>query len=42
MANSSCLPNVTHMTRTDRRMVMVAAMDIMKGQELFVCYTGIR
>ena len=42
MANSSCLPNMTHVTRRDRKMVMVATRDIMKGQELLICYTGIR
>jgi len=42
MANSSCLPNMTHVPRTDRKMVMTATRDIQKGQELFICYTGIR
>jgi len=42
MANSSCLPNMTHLTRKDRTMVMVASRDIEKGQELLICYTGIR
>eukprot|EP00092_Neocalanus_flemingeri_P064299 GFUD01078004.1.p1 GENE.GFUD01078004.1~~GFUD01078004.1.p1 ORF type:complete len:540 (-),score=145.79 GFUD01078004.1:76-1695(-) len=42
LANSSCLPNLTHVTRKDRTMVMVATRDIQEGQELFICYTGIR
>jgi len=42
MANSSCIPNMTHITKTDKKMVMLATRDIMKGQELFICYTGTR
>eukprot|EP00092_Neocalanus_flemingeri_P055586 GFUD01065743.1.p1 GENE.GFUD01065743.1~~GFUD01065743.1.p1 ORF type:complete len:412 (+),score=77.67 GFUD01065743.1:253-1488(+) len=42
MVNSSCLPNMTHVTRKDRKMVLVASRDIQKGQELFICYTGTR
>jgi len=42
MVNSSCLPNLTHMTRPDRSMVMLASRDIKKGDELLICYTGIR
>jgi len=42
MANSSCLPNMTHMVRTDKKMIVVATRDIRKGEELLICYTGIR
>eukprot|EP00092_Neocalanus_flemingeri_P045863 GFUD01051451.1.p1 GENE.GFUD01051451.1~~GFUD01051451.1.p1 ORF type:complete len:534 (+),score=110.11 GFUD01051451.1:51-1652(+) len=42
MVNSSCLPNMTHVTRKDRKMVFVASRDIQEGQELFICYTGTR
>jgi len=42
MANSSCLPNMTHVTTSDRKMVMVASRNIKKGEELCICYTGIR
>ena len=42
MCNSSCLPNATHVTTRQHQLRLVAARPINRGEEIFVCYTGIR
>jgi hypothetical protein len=42
MCNSSCAPNATHVTTREHQLRLVAARRIKQGEEIFVCYTGIR
>jgi hypothetical protein len=42
MCNSSCLPNATHVTTREQQLRLAAARRINSGEEIFVCYTGIR
>ena len=41
MANSSCLPNLTHIISKEK-IVLVASRDIGKGEQMLLCYTGTR
>lgn len=42
MANSSCLPNTTHIITKTSTFQMIASRRISEGEEIFVCYTGVR